>query len=469
MGGSSPHEESRGLARELGLLDSTFLVVGITIGSGIFLTTGVMAESLPHAGLLLVAWAVGGILTVAGALTYAELGAAMPEAGGQYVYLREAYGPLSAFLFGWVIFLVYQPGAVAAVATGFAVYLGYFLPALAIDNTVATITVAGRDLSVSAGQFVAVATIIFLTLMNVRGLRIGALIQNVSTVLKVAAIAVFVGLGLWAGLGSGRELPTLIGGGEGSSRLAGFGVALLAVLWSYDGFSNLNFSAGEIKEPGRTLPRALIFGTVFITVVYLLVNVVYVLALPVGEMQGVLAVAEVAASALLGPWGAAFIAGAIAISTFGSTNGSILAGARVYYAMAKDRLFFQSVASVHPRYRTPHVSLWLQCFWACVLALSGTFEQIFTYATFAVILLYGAAAASVFTLRRTHPDLPRPYKVWAYPVVPAFFLASVVALVINTLVERPWESFSGLGVLALGIPAYFYWNRGGRRDAAGAQ
>lgn len=469
MSGSKPHEESRGLARELGLLDSTFLVIGITIGSGIFLTTGVMAESLPHAGLLLVAWAVGGILTVAGALTYAELGAAMPEAGGQYVYLREAYGPLSAFLFGWVIFLVYQPGAVAAVATGFAVYLGYFLPALAIDNTVVTITVAGRDLSVSAGQFVAVATIIFLTLMNVRGLRIGALIQNVSTVLKVAAIAVFVGLGLWFGLGSGQELPALTGGGEGSSRLAGFGVALLAVLWSYDGFSNLNFSAGEIKDPGRTLPRALIFGTIFITVVYLLVNIVYVLALPVGEMQGVLAVAEVAASALLGPWGAAFIAGAIAISTFGSTNGSILAGARVYYAMAKDRLFFQSVASVHPRYRTPHVSLWLQCFWACVLALSGTFEQIFTYATFAVILLYGAAAASVFTLRRTHPRLPRPYRVWGYPVVPAFFLASVVALVINTLVERPWESFSGLGVLALGIPAYFYWKRGGRGDVAGAR
>lgn len=469
MGRSRPREDVRELARELGLLDSTFLVIGITIGSGIFLTTGVMAESLPHPGLLLVAWAVGGVLTVAGALTYAELGAAMPEAGGQYVYLREAYGPLSAFLFGWVIFLVYQPGAVAAVATGFAVYLGYFLPALAIDNTVVTITVAGRDLSVSAGQFVAVATIIFLTLMNARGLRIGALIQNVSTVLKVAAIAVFVGLGLWAGLGSGRELPTLIGGGEGSSRLAGFGVALLAVLWSYDGFSNLNFSAGEIKDPGRTLPRALIFGTVFITVVYLLVNVVYVLALPVAEMQGVLAVAEAAASALLGPWGAVFIAGAIAISTFGSTNGSILAGARVYYAMAKDRLFFQSVASVHPRHRTPHVSLWLQCFWACLLALSGTFEQIFTYATFAVILLYGAAAASVFTLRRTHPDLPRPYRVWGYPVVPAFFLASVVALVINTLVERPWESFSGLGVLALGIPAYFHWKRGGHEDAAGAR
>ena len=468
MGGSTPQEDSRGLARELGLLDSTFLVIGITVGSGIFLTTGVMAESLPHAGLLLVAWAVGGILTVAGALTYAELGAAMPEAGGQYVYLREAYGPLSAFLFGWVIFLVYQPGAVAAVATGFAVYLGYFVPALAIDNTLVSTTLAGMQVSLSAGQFVAVATIIFLTLMNVRGLRLGALIQNVSTVLKVAAIGVFVLLGLWAGLRSGQELPTLIGGGETPSLLTGFGVALIAVLWSYDGFTNLNFSAGEIKDPGRTLPRALIVGTVVITAIYLLVNVVYVLALPIEEMQGVLAVAEEAASALLGPWAVVFVAGAIAISTFGSTNGSILAGARVYYAMAKDRLFFRSVARVHRRYRTPHVSLWLQCFWACVLALSGTFEQLFTYATFAVILLYGAAAASVFTLRRTRPDLKRPYRVWGYPVVPAFFLGSVVALVINSLVQRPWESFSGLGVLALGIPVYFYWRRAGRGDVSGA-
>jgi APA family basic amino acid/polyamine antiporter len=323
--------------------------------------------------------------------------------------------------------------------------------------------VGGKSLTFSAGQLVAVAIIIILTGMNVLGLRIGALIQNVSTFLKVAALAVFVVLGLWAARGPEQELPTLLGGGESVSLLSGFGVALIAVLWSYDGFSNLNFSAGEIKEPARTLPRALILGTAVITATYLLVNVVYVLALPIAEMQGVLSVAEKAASALLGPWAATFIAAAIVISTFGSTNGSILAGARVYYAMAEDRLFFRSVARVHPRYRTPHVSLWLQCFWACVLALSGTFEQLFTYSTFAVILLYAAAAASVFTLRRTRPDLPRPYKVWGYPAVPAFFLTSVVAIAITSLIERPLESFSGLGVLALGIPAYYFWRHKGRR------
>ncbi len=456
---SNPRDTGDELVRELGLLDSTFLVIGITVGSGIFLTTGIMAESLPDPTLLLAAWLVGGLLAMAGALTYAELGAAMPQAGGQYVYLREAYGPLPAFLFGWVIFLVYQPGAVAAVATGFAVYVGYFLPALAIDNVMASGELAGVTVSLSAGQLVAAATIILLTAMNVLGVRIGAFIQNVSTVLKVAAIAIFVALGLWAGSGPPREFPTPVGGADGGSLLSGFMIALVAVLWSYDGFSNLNFSAGEIRDPARTLPRALVLGTAGITVMYLLVNVVYVLALPISEMQGVLGVAERAASAILGPSAAAFMAAAIVISTFGSTNGSILAGARVYYAMAKDRLFFRSVARVHPRYRTPYVSLWLQCSWACVLALSATFEQLFTYATFAVILLYAAAAASVFTLRRTRPDLPRPYRVWGYPMVPALFLVSVVAIAITSLIERPVEAFSGLAVLGLGVPVYYVWSR----------
>ena len=454
-----PHEAGGELVRELGLLDSTFLVIGITVGSGIFLTTGIIAESLPDPMLLLAAWLVGGLLAMAGALTYAELGAAMPQAGGQYVYLREAYGRLPAFLFGWIIFLVYQPGAIAAVATGFAVYLGYFLPALAIDNVLVSGSLAGATVSVSASQFVAAAAIIGLTLMNVLGLRFGALIQNVSTVLKVAAIAIFVALGLWAGSGSADGLPTPVGAVGNSSLLSGFLIALIAVLWSYDGFSNLNFSAGEIKDPARTLPRALVIGTAAITVTYLLVNVVYVLALPITEMQGVLTVAERAASALLGPSAAVFVAAAIVISTFGSTNGSILAGARVYYAMAKDGLFFRSVARVHPRYRTPHVSLWLQCAWACVLALSASFEQLFTYATFAVILLYAAAAASVFTLRRARPDLPRPYRVWGYPIVPAFFLMSVVAIAITSLFERPVEAFSGLAVLGLGVPVYYAWSR----------
>jgi APA family basic amino acid/polyamine antiporter len=330
---------------------------------------------------------------------------------------------------------------------------------LSVDNALVSAELAGIDLSVSAGQLVAAASMIFLTWMNVLGLRIGAMIQNVSTFLKVVALGVFIVLGLWAGRSPSHEMPILLGGGESFSLLTGFGLGLIAVLWSFDGFNNLNFSASEIKDPGRTLPRALILGTATITALYLLVNVVYVVALPISEMRGVLSVAEKAASALLGAGAATFIAIAIVISTFGATNGTILAGARVYYAMAEDGLFFRSVARVHRRYRTPHVSLWLQCFWSCVLALSGTFEQLFTYATFAAILLYTAAAASVFTLRRKRPDLSRPYKVWGFPVVPAFFLISLIAIAITALIERPLQSFSGLGVLALGIPAYYYWRR----------
>ncbi|MFQ5789390.1 MAG: APC family permease [Acidobacteriota bacterium] len=447
------------LVRGLGLLDSTFIVVGVIIGSGIFLTTGVMAQSLPSAPLLMVAWVVGGLIAMTGALTYAELGAAMPEAGGQYVYLREAYGPLSAFLFGWIMFLVYQPGSIAAVATGFSLYLGYFAPSLGTENVLAAVPIAGSTFTLSAGQVVAAAVTVFLTAMNVTGLRSGAIVQNVSTFLKVTALAALILLGFWFARGSVLDISLETYPGEGVSLLSGFGVALIAVIWSYDGFINLTFSAGEIKDPGRTLPRALVLGTAVVTVIYVLTNAVYLLALPIPEMQGVLRVADKTASTLFGPTATTFIAAAVLVSTFGSTNGTILTGARVYYAMAKDRLFFKSVARVHPQYRTPHISLWLQCLWACALALSGTFEQLFTYTIFAAALMYAAAGASVFTLRRTQPHLPRPYRVWGYPLVPGFFLVSLAAVAINSLIERPIESFSGLGILTLGIPVYFYWSR----------
>ena len=462
-------ESAPELVRGLGLLDSTLIVIGVIIGSGIFLTTGVMAQSLPSAPLLMIAWIVGGLIAMTGALTYAELGAAMPAAGGQYVYLREAYGPLSAFLFGWITFLVYQPGSIAGLATGFAVYLGYFAPSLGTENVIAAVQVAGNTLTLSAGQVVAAAVIVFLTAMNVIGLRSGALVQNVSTILKVAALAGLILFGLWFARGSVPNLSLETHSGEGVSLLSGFGVALIAVLWAYDGFSSLNFSAGEVKDPGRTLPRALVLGTAGVTVLYLLTNAVYLLALPISEMQGVLRVADKAASTLFGPTATAFVAVAVLVSAFGSINGTIFTGARVYYAMAKDRLFFKSVARVHPQYRTPHISLWLQCLWACALALSGTFEQLFTYTIFAAVLMYMAAAASVFTLRRTQPNLPRPYRVWAYPFVPGFFLASLAGVAINSLIERPLESFSGLGILALGVPVYFFWSRRHRSPGASSE
>lgn len=449
---------SNGLVRELGLLDSSLIVVGIIIGSGIFLTTGLMASDLPSPFLIMTAWVVGGLLTIAGALTFAELGAAMPEAGGQYVYLREAYGPLSAFLFGWIILLVYQPGSIAAVAVGFATYLGYFVPSLGTENALVSFPVLGREVVVSAGQVVASVVILLLTYINVVGLREGSRVQNVLTFLKVGAIGIFILFGLWVGGGSGSITP----GGRGLETpglMTGFGIALIACLWAYDGWSNLNFSAGEIKDPGRTLPRALIFGTICVTVIYLLTNAAYMRALSIPEMQGVTRIAEKAATSLFGANATNFIALAVLVSTLGATNGTILTGARVYYAMAKDGLFFRSVSRVHPKNRTPHVSLWLQGVWSSILCLTGTFDQLFTYAMFAALIMYAAATATVFTLRRKAPDMPRPYKVWGYPVLPGLYLAALVVLMVNTLMERPIESVSGLALLALGIPVYTFWRR----------
>jgi APA family basic amino acid/polyamine antiporter len=449
------HPRTVELRRELGLLDATLLAAGCIVGSGIFMTSGMMALDVPSGAMLMLAWAVAGLLTVAGALAIAELGAAMPEAGGQYVYLREAYGPLPAFLFGWLTLLVYQPGTIAAVAVGFATFVGYFAPPLGTENVLAGVTVAGRTLSVSAGQLVASAVIVGLTALNVYGLRLGSSVQNVLTSLKLAALAAFVAFGFTAA----REGGTASSGAPGTATLAGFGVALVAALWAYDGWINLTFSAGEIRDPARNLPRGLILSTVIVMVAYLLVNAAYLRALPIGEMQGVTRIAEKAATALFGPTGAALIAAAVVLSTFGATHGTILTGARVYYAMAKDHLFFSSAAAVHPRFRTPHVSLWWQGAWSAVLALSGSFDQLFTFAMFAAIVMYAAATAAVFTLRRKRPDLPRPYRTWGYPWMPVAYLAALLLLAANTVRERPLESLTGLLLLALGVPVYGYWRR----------
>lgn len=448
------------LRRELGLLDSTFLAAGIMVGSGIFMTSGIMAVDLPSGPMLLLAWAVGGILTLAGALTISELGAAMPEAGGQYVYLREAYGPLPAFLFGWLTLLVFQPGSIAAVAVGFAAFLGYFVPALGTENVLGAVTLAGRPFSLSVGQLVAAAVILGLTALNVRGVRLGSTVQNVFTFLKLAALAAFVVLAFT----SGTEGRTESSATPGTATLAGFGVALVAALWAYDGWINLTFSAGEIRDPARNLPRGLLLSTAIVTVAYLLVNSAYLRALPIREMQGVPRIAEKAATALFGPTGAALIAAAVALSTLGATHGTILTGARVYYAMAKDRLFFSSAAAVHSRFHTPHVSLWWQGAWSALLALSGTFDQLFTFAMFAAILMYAAATAAVFTLRRKRPDLPRPYRTWGYPWMPIAYLGALLLLSANTLSERPLESLAGLGLLAVGVPVYRYWRRSAARS-----
>ena len=451
------------LVRQLGFFDSTMVMVGIVIGSGIFLTTGIMAKYIPSAGLILLAWVVGGLLTLAGALTYAELGAAYPEAGGQYVYLREAYGDMAAFLFGWILFLVYMTGGIAGLALAFAEYFGYFYPAFSTDSAIfsQTVHVFGHPLSysLSAGQLVGVVVILLLSLFNFIGVGLGKFIQNTFTVLKIGILVAIIGFGFIIGKGTAIDLTMKPAGWSFGQMIIGFGVALVAITWAFDGWNNVNFVAGEIKKPSRNLPLALITGTLGVTVLYVLTNYIYLYGLPIPEVVGVERIAEKASSALFGASAGALISAAVIISTFGSLNGSILAGPRVYYAMAKDGLFFRNASRIHPRFRTPGFAILIQAIWASLLTLVGTFEQIFTFAMFMAIVFWIAATASVFTLRKKHPNLPRPYKTWGYPVVPAIFIVASLGILLNTLLEKPVEALAGIIFTALGIPMYYYWKR----------
>lgn len=445
------------LIRQIGLFDATMIMVGIVIGSGIFLSTGIIAASIPSAGLILLAWVVGGLLTLAGALTYAELGAAMPEAGGQYVYIQKAYGELAAFLFGWIFFFAYMTGGIAYLALAFAEYLAYFFPFLSMDNVL--LTVGMEPFSLSAGELVGIGAIALFTLVNFIGVGLGKTIQNVLTVIKIGTILVFVFLAFTIGKTQPMDIMAIPPDLSLGQIVVGFLVALVAVSWAFDGWNNINFVAGEITHPQRNLTLTLIFGTLIITAIYILTNVVYLMSLPVTEIAGVYRVAEVSASALFGGPAAVFISAAVLISVLGALNGSILAGARVYYAMAKDGLFFSRAAQIHPRYKTPAFALFIQAVWACVLMLSGNLEQVVTYTIFIAIVFWVVAAASLFTLRKKYPDLPRPYKTWGYPVVPVLFILASVGILLATLVEKPVESLSGLGLIAVGIPVYFFLKR----------
>lgn len=456
-------EEKAGLVRQLGLFDSTMMMVGIVIGSGIFLTTGIMAESLPSAGLILLAWFAGGVLTLLGALTYAELSVAMPEAGGQYVYLREAYGHLAGFLFGWILFLVSMTGSIAALGAAFAEYFGYFFPSLSTSKILISMPVhlLGLELeySLSMGQIVAVILILALSIFNYLGVGLGKTLQNVVTIIKIGTILVIILLGFTVGRGTPIDFALNRAGSGFGDLVTGFGVALIAVSWAFDGWNNITYVAGEIRDPHRNLPFALIAGTLLITILYMLVNLVYLLALPVEEMAGIVPVAERATSVLFGSATGGIVSAVVMISVLGALHGCIFVGPRVYYAMAQDGLFFRKVAGVHPRFLTPGTAIIFQCGWAMLLTVSGTFQQLFTFVMFITIAFWIAATASVFTLRRKYPDLPRPYRTWGYPVVPAVFIIASLGLLLNTLIEKPVESLAGVGLALAGIPVYYFWRK----------
>lgn len=442
------------LVRAIGLGSAILLVVGSVIGSGIFLTTGTMAAVIPSASLLLLAWILGGVFAITGGLTYAEMGAMFPGSGGVYVFLRHAYGRLPAFLYGWASLLVVLSGGIAAVATGFADYLSYFVPALSSTRVVLALP-AGA--AISAAQLTAATLIVLVGAINYVGVRTGNLVNVVLTSAKVGGLAALVLMALVAGRVEPAFTPVVPP--EVARPAASFGVAMIAVLWTYEAWYFITYAAGEVKDPQRTLPRALLGGILVLTTVYVAVNVAYFYALSVDEMRGVTRIAERAATAMVGAGGAQFVAVTVILSTFGANVAAMLAGSRLLFAMAADGVFLPAARRVHPVYRTPHLAIAGLTAWSALLALSGTYEQLFTYVMFASILFSVAGGLALFRLRRRMPDHPRPYRTWGYPVVPLVFVAGSLAFVTNTLLERPTESVAGLGLLALGLPAYWYWNR----------
>jgi basic amino acid/polyamine antiporter, APA family len=457
-------EQEPSLLQKMGLFDATFLVIGSVVGSGIFMTSGIILGYLPSPGWLLIVWAAGGLITLCGALSFAELGAMFPRAGGQYVYIREAYGPWAGFLFGWGFFWFIMCGGIATLAVGFSEFAGYFVPSLSNQAVILKATLFGLPYTLSAGQLLAAGAIIFLTAVNYVGVKTGVVVQNIFTFLRlgsVAAIAIFgLTLGKRAGITSFGQLFS--GGGVlGPGVFSAFGLALIAVLWTYDGWYSVNCTAEEIKNPERNVPLSLLLGTLSVTAIYLVVNVVYVLALPVEKMKGVVRVGELASSQLFGPVATSAIAAAIMVSIFGCLSATILFGPRVYMAMAKDRAFFRSMAYVHPRFRVPSKALIGQAVWSCLLCLSGKYQALYEYVVFALVIFFAATGFAVIVLRRTRPDLARPYRVWGYPVVPILFVLINLAIFGNTVAAQPLKSLVGMAILLIGIPAYIHWQKKG--------
>ena len=454
------------LVRGLGLLDATTLIVGSVIGSGIFVAPSIMAGYVQSPPLLLGLWLVGGALTLFGALAYGELAAAMPRAGGQYVFLNQAFSPLWGFLYGWTFLVAINTGFVAAVAVAFAKYLGVFLPGISED---AVLFALGRFRFTTA-QAAGLVVIVAVTAINVRGLRAGALVQNVFTIAKVSGVAALAILALASGKGSLANLgptggPTLGAEGVKLGLFAAMAVAMSKALFAYDAWNSITFAAEEVKDPERILPRSLLLGTVGVTLVYCSAVAIYLYMVPITEMYAVKdnRIAAEAAFRALGPVGVAFIAGAILISTFGCVNGLTLAGARVVYAMARDRLFFSSAAVVHPRFRTPARALVLHGVVAGLLTLTGTYSDLITLSAFSSLMFNILTVIGLFILRRTRPDLHRPYRAWGYPVLPSLYVLVATFFLIYILIGDPRNSGMGLLLTAVGVPAYLHWK--GKREA----
>lgn len=445
------------LKRDLGAWPATSIVVGTVIGSGIFLVPRTMIQRVGSVEMVFAVWIVGGLLSLAGALSYAELAAALPEAGGEYVYLREAYGPLWGFLYSWTQMWVAKSGSIATLATGFFLYLTNFFPGL--DSVFYTIPLPlgpnGGPLEFRYGQLFAIVLILSLAWLNYYGVKLGGEVQTAVTAVKVALIALII----LAGLGLGQAHAPDHAAGVAPLTFAGFVAALVAALWAYDGWNNVSMVASEIRDPQRNLPRALIGGTLGVICIYLLTNAAYFRVLTAGEVAGSARVAADMMARIFHGFGANAVSVAAMISIFAALNGSILSGSRVPYAAAREGYFFAPVGKVNPVHRTPGVSIVVLSLWSCLLVLSGKYDDLFNLVIFASWILYGMTAAAVLVLRAKRPELHRPYRTVGYPLVPLLFVLGAAILVISTFFDRRRESLMGVGLMAVGLPFYLHWKK----------
>lgn len=447
------------LSKQLSLLDSTAIIIGSMIGSGIFIVSAEIASKVETPGMLIMAWVITGIITILGALSYGELAAAMPKAGGQYIYLKEAFGPLYGFLYGWTLFAVIQTGTIAAVAVAFAKFTGVFLPEISGTNVLFSLGI----IDISSQQVLAISIIILLSIYNYREVKAGAFLQNIFTITKVAALLLLVILGLYFGYhGTGDinhfkpafpDVFTL-------TTIGVFGAAMTGSLFSADAWNNITYTAGEVKNPQRNLPLSLFLGTSTVIILYLLANIAYIYVLPIDQIKSAEngRVATLMMNTVLGENGRYFMAAMIMISTFGCLNGIILTAARVYYAMAKDGLFFKQAGNLNKNH-VPANSLTMQCIWACLLCFSGTYNDLLNYIMFAVMIFYVLTISGLFVLRIKRPDMERPYKAFGYPVLPALYILLAALVALNMLIYQSRFSLYGLLIILLGIPVYYFFKK----------
>jgi APA family basic amino acid/polyamine antiporter len=475
------------LVRGLSLLDSVLLLVSGIIGSSIFLTAKDIAGPLPDPTLFFLVWVLGGVISLCACVAFAELGSMFPDSGGQYIYLREAYGDLVAFLYGWMLFAVANGGTIAALSVASAAYMGNIVPWMSQQHVMANINLpypALLDGHIVEATFTIVFTrahafglllIALLTYVNVYGLRWGALLQNLSTWTKFIAMSAFIVLGFAIGKGHWSNFSAQAPGGldrgltmglSPGRLISALGVGLIAVFWAYDGWVYITWVAGEVKEPRRNVPLAMVLGVLTVGAIYLAMNMTYVYALPLSEIAKHETIVHDAAVVLFSPGAAVWLSAMIAISCFSAAAACTLSGSRVYLAMAQDGVFFRRMAVIHPHWRTPAFSLIGQGIWAAVLTLSGRYDQLYTYVIFGMVLSYTLTVIGLFVLRWKRPDIPRPYRCTGYPWLPAIYVIVGVAWTLNTIIERPTEALWGAIIVLIGVPGYLYWKRSGRRITA---